>query len=386
MQHFSAKNLGQIKDAQIELGDFTVLVGPQASGKSILLQMMKLCVDGPGIRHAMKNHGVSDKGDLNMFLELYLGEGMGAIWNANTRIEVDQTLFDVSQLLQTEANELDKMAYIPAQRVLSLNKGWPRPYSDFGLFDPFVLKKFSDRLQIWLELGINNDEVVFPHAGLMNPAIEAKIRDSIFYNASVQLDERTPQRRLMLHTGKSKLAYLGWSAGQREFMPLLLQLHWLFANSQSRHKKQPHHKYVVIEEPEMGLHPKAIEALMLSFLELISRGYKVIVSTHSTDILELCWAVRFMQEMKAGPDELFKLFNLKKKTPALRSIFEHIIGEASFNTFYFERTGEGVVTRDISALDPGDEDEGMGEWGGLTSFASKASEIVSNLMAAKNDV
>lgn len=70
MQHFSAKNLGQIKDAQIELGDFTVLVGPQASGKSILLQMMKLCVDGPGIRHAMKNHGVSDKGDLNMFLEL----------------------------------------------------------------------------------------------------------------------------------------------------------------------------------------------------------------------------------------------------------------------------------------------------------------------------
>ena len=36
------KNLAQIKSASIELGDFTLLVGPQASGKSILPQLLKL--------------------------------------------------------------------------------------------------------------------------------------------------------------------------------------------------------------------------------------------------------------------------------------------------------------------------------------------------------
>jgi predicted ATP-dependent endonuclease of OLD family len=38
-------NAGQIKDAKIEFGDLTVLVGPQATGKSIFLQLFKLLID-----------------------------------------------------------------------------------------------------------------------------------------------------------------------------------------------------------------------------------------------------------------------------------------------------------------------------------------------------
>ena len=35
-------NLGQIKEADVQFGDLTVLVGPQATGKSIFLQLLKL--------------------------------------------------------------------------------------------------------------------------------------------------------------------------------------------------------------------------------------------------------------------------------------------------------------------------------------------------------
>lgn len=42
------ENLGQIKQAKVEFGDLTVFVGPQATGKSIFLQLLKLLVDnGP---------------------------------------------------------------------------------------------------------------------------------------------------------------------------------------------------------------------------------------------------------------------------------------------------------------------------------------------------
>jgi predicted ATPase len=38
-------NIGQINEADLRFGDLTVFVGPQASGKSIALQFLKLVVD-----------------------------------------------------------------------------------------------------------------------------------------------------------------------------------------------------------------------------------------------------------------------------------------------------------------------------------------------------
>ena len=69
-------------------------------------------------------------------------------------------------------------------------------------------------------------------------------------------------------------------------------------------EKKNNINWVVIEEPEMGLHPKAISALLTVFLELMRRGYKVIVSTHSAQILELIWAIRFIAKSNSAPTRL----------------------------------------------------------------------------------
>lgn len=45
-------NVGPIQEANIEFGDLTILVGPQATGKSIFLQFLKLPARTPGRRSA----------------------------------------------------------------------------------------------------------------------------------------------------------------------------------------------------------------------------------------------------------------------------------------------------------------------------------------------
>ena len=45
MRQLKLQKIGPIKDADLEFGDLTVFVGPQASGKSIALQWLKLLED-----------------------------------------------------------------------------------------------------------------------------------------------------------------------------------------------------------------------------------------------------------------------------------------------------------------------------------------------------
>ena len=137
---------------------------------------------------------------------------------------------------------------------------------------------------------------------------------------------------------------------------------------------------VIIEEPEMGLHPKAIQALMVVFLELIARGYQLIISTHSPVLLELLWAMNYIKNHHGKPSDLSELFSLNKDN-SFKATFETIINDKTFSTYFFEQRIDGVRIKDISSLDAGSDDKAISNWGGLTDFASKAGDIVSKLVA-----
>ena len=49
MRKLHIENFGPIGKLDIELGDFTILVGPQASGKTIALETLKLVMDNGSI-------------------------------------------------------------------------------------------------------------------------------------------------------------------------------------------------------------------------------------------------------------------------------------------------------------------------------------------------
>jgi hypothetical protein len=187
------------------------------------------------------------------------------------------------------------------------------------------------------------------------------------------MDERTGQRKLRMEVGGMSIPYMTWSAGQKEFMPLLLGFYWLYPPFKYGQTKNV--KYVVIEEPEMGLHPEAIKSVILQIIDLMSRDFKVIVSTHSPVFLEFVWAFNLLKKSHVKEDAFFDLFDIPENE-GTKGLFDGLLSK-KINTYYFDRKNEKVIAKDISSLDAGSEDEAMSGWGGLSSFAGKATDVVS---------
>lgn len=389
MEKLKIKSLGPIKDADIHFGDLTLFVGPQASGKSILLQLIKLIMDRYNIPSILKQNNYEWSKKSDGFLDSFFGESMSAIWNDYTQIHFDgkdykQTTFLPKQGTR-ESSKTEKLFYIPAQRVVTMSQGWPRNFGSFDIGDPFVLKQFSETIRVLMEKETTNagskQSKVFPKPNRIKEPLRRILDEAIFHGARVESDNTSLKRRFLLEVGNSKLPFMTWSAGQKEFMPLLLSLYYLMPSAKV--KTRDDIQAVIIEEPEMGLHPNAIQALMVVFFELIARGYKLIISTHSPVLLELLWAMNYIQKQKGTADDLFDLFSQKNNASnnSIRATFEAVIKDKKFATYFFQQNREGVAIKNISSLDAGSEDEAISNWGGLTDFASKAGEIVSKLVA-----
>ncbi len=375
MKRLSVTSLGQICEADITFGDLTVFVGEQASGKSILLQLVKLVLDVDDIRQNLTKHGFDWHDKKEDFLSLYFGEGMDGIWGNTTKIIVDDEDFELDKVLsKQDRKKAENFLLIPAHRAMTLKDGWPRAFTDYAIGDPYVVKQFSEHLRLLLETSLEFSKVdIFPHTGRMNKTIRDAIGESIFKGAKVKLDRSGLRKRIVLDVAGTQLPFMGWSTGQREFVPLLMGLYRLMPSGGEQRKNSIN--WVVIEEPEMGLHSKAISALLTVFLELMRHGYKVIVSTHSTQVLELIWAIQLIAKSTNAASRLRDLLDLKPNTFTYR-LTDTIIHKKTFKTYYFLRQDEVVRVKDISTLDPEDPDEAISDWGGLTLFSTKSADVV----------
>jgi predicted ATPase len=136
-------------------------------------------------------------------------------------------------------------------------------------------------------------------------------------------------------------------------------------------------KWVVLEEPEMGLHPRAISVVLLMIFELVVRGYRVCVSTHSPHVLEAIWALRQLRENNGSPADLLDAFEATN-TQTMRKLAQSMM-EKDVKVFYFDR--EKGTTKDISILDPAGEEVGESGWGGLTEFSGRVNTVVARTVA-----
>ena len=82
------------------------------------------------------------------------------------------------------------------------------------------------------------------------------------------------------------------------------------------------------------------------------------------------------ENSKFGISPLLKLFGMEGCKSSDKGIFSNI-WDKEIKTYLFSYKGEKVETSDISSLDASSENSDISEWGGLSSFASKASEIIS---------
>jgi len=380
MEHLKIKSFGPINEANVHFGDLTLLVGPQASGKSIFIQLLKLLIDKFYIRKTFEQYNYVWGDDSNKILDLYFGEGMSKIWKTNSEIQLDGKSFSKSFLLPKKGryggtlNAKETLFYIPAQRILSISDGRPKPFMEFDSSTPYVLRHFSETLRLLLQSGMGDSESIFPISKRLKEPLRLSFNNSIFHGGKVIMDKRTGQKKLRMEVEGMSVPFITWSAGQKEFMPLLMGFYWLCPPSKV--SKKDDYKFVVIEEPEMGLHPQAIKSVILQIIDLLSRDYKVIISTHSPVLLEFAWAFNLLKKSKVSDDALYELFEIKKTAPTQR-LFKNILSKKIIKTFYFSLENNKVISKDITSLDAGSEDEAIADWGGLSQFSGKATDVVS---------
>jgi energy-coupling factor transporter ATP-binding protein EcfA2 len=383
MPRLEVRDLGPIREASVELADLTILVGPQASGKSIFLQTLKLALDHESIGSRLRQQGLGWYGRAPTLLDLYFGEGMRAIWGSHTSVgwiaNGKRNEIEPARLAyETERDPRDRFPrdpmvfYVPAHRALTLKNGWPRHFGDYSAGDPFVVREFSEMLRLLLEYTKPNGAVSLRRSGV-GETTRSMVQEGVFGEYELRLDRTSPQKRLVLQRGKQPpLPFMVWSAGQREFGPLSIGLNYLFPRTKGRLCD-----WVILEEPEMGLHPKAITAVLLLVLELLSRGYRVCLSTHSPHILDLIWALRVFREKGAGPSQVLELFGMKKNVGSKRLAAEVL--RKSVHAYYFDRQIGEVV--DISRLDPSSDRAPETSWGGLIEWSTRVSNVVADFVA-----
>ena len=383
MKKIEVKNFGPIKNANVDFGDMTILIGTQASGKSLFLQLVKLLLDKQHIISTMDRYNyVVGKRPENI-LNFYFGEGLASIWRQNTKICDEEQEYTKNSLIPiiSYIDPDETLFYIPAQRVVSISDGRPKNFMEYDISTPYVLRQFSEQLRLFFQYGLNGSNIVFPLQNRLKGAMKKSLQDNIFHQGSVLIDESSGQKKMKLSVNGLSIPFMAWSAGQKEFMPLLMAFYCL-SGPVSNVIDRDQYKYVVLEEPEMGLHPKAILSILLEIIELMQNGKKIILSTHSPVLLEFAWAFNNIKNCKASKKQKEKMLMQLLDVEHFEAISQMMDGvfEKSIRTYYFANKNGGVETMDISHLDVMSDNSDMADWGGLAQFSEKASQIVSSVI------
>jgi hypothetical protein len=236
-----------------------------------------------------------------------------------------------------------------------------------------VARLFSQNL--YLRFSGRQASALFPVERILKEQYRELIDQAVFHGGRVELDKEGLRYKLHLaFGGGEKLPFMTWTAGQREFTPLLLGLYHVLPPRKL--KKRAEIDWVVVEEPEMGLHPQAIAVFMLLVLDMLWRGYRVVLSTHSPLVLDVVWAIRQLAKHHAQWQLLCDAFGAKR-SHSVRKVLEHALS-CDYRVHFLQLNPQlgRVVSRDISGLDPGSSDSAEADWGGLTGFSSRFGEAV----------
>lgn len=389
--NFKIQNIGQFSEASVDFGDFTLLVGAQGSGKSIFLQLFKLSQDQDYVKNTMNQFGQDwNKRSKAELMEAYFGEGMRHIWRNESRVQRNGEDASPSPRMPStgEKDCVETIYYIPAQRVLTMLTGWPQPYRSYTPRDPFVVKNFSERIRLYLE-GLKDRERLFPIAKKIKKPIRNILDAAIFHGASVSRNTTAGQKEVRLNVegdAERAISYMAWSTGQREFLPLLLGCYELLPAGKVTKRKEI--EWVVLEEPEMGLHPMGTFAVITLVLDLLSRDYKVVITTHSSNVLDIVWAIEAIKRQQMNEkqkiDLISNLLDIPLKGIGMADMIARVL-QLTFKTYSFNHEGSSVRARDISSLDPGDPDEIVAGWGGLAAYSGRVSDTVAEAVRMSFD-
>lgn len=375
-QTIHVEHFAQIRRATVPIRDLVVLVGPQATGKSLILQLFKLAQDRSRIARRLRD--ASFLWDTpEEFLGHYFGGGFQNSWPKSAIVSVGSVPLTAAKAASSKKLQgEDSVFYVPAHRTLAMPAGWPRQMLEWPPHTPFMARRYGAQLLELLNRGLGGPTgTIFPPASRLKAPFREILDRAVFHGGELRLDTSTQQRQFMLEYGDHKIPFMAWTAGQREFIPLLMGLYHLLPSSAL--SKNPDVEWVVIEEPEMGLHPKAVVAVMATVLDLLHRNYRVALSTHSPTVLDVLWALRMLKGSKGAAQRLCEIFGLAPRHDVVAVMNSALAASVSVTYLDYDETNH-VTSTDISDLDPASDDANMSGWGGLTDFPARVSAALLN--------
>ncbi len=369
------RNFAQIAEVDLALGDLTLLVGAQGTGKSLTLQWLKAAIDGKQIMTALRAAG-QQATEPAAVVELVFGDGMGQAWRSRSEVTFRGRPVSPSSLFRVGSGT-ESVFYIPAHRAMLISDGWASPFQRLSPETPVVARLFSQNL--FDRFSARGGDQLFPQDRLLKREYRDLIDAAVFHGGRVAfVQEQQHTKRLRLIHGEAALPFMTWTAGQREFTPLMLGLYHLLTRTKVRKRQEV--DWVIIEEPEMGLHPQAITVFLLLVLDLLWRGYRVVVSTHSPHILTALWMLQRLKELDAPWQSVRDGFGVDGN--ALKEVAETALTK-TYKTYALEFGRDNKVrSKDISGLDPDSDDPKEADWGGLTGYSSRFGDAVRRALIA----
>lgn len=108
--------------------------------------VLKLVMDAIIIIETLKEELYFVKDRCGTFLDYYFGEGLHTLFSGDTKIEVSDKKFAITDLLKPSKNRQntkESVFYVPAQRILGISDGRPKNFMEFDGSAPYVLKKLQ---------------------------------------------------------------------------------------------------------------------------------------------------------------------------------------------------------------------------------------------------
>jgi hypothetical protein len=285
-ERLCVRHFGPVQQAEIAPRNLTVFVGPQASGKSLVAQLLFF----------MQWMEVDEQtGWVQQALEDWLGASLLTYARANTLVQwspahgedvqeiywKDSTI-NTNQALNERVLGLQLVppptvpgehiyipagrglySYVPPHSLLRMKRQWPGFillfYNELGAAIEKLEKQAFQHV---------SPATLSPPMTLVEQRMQAVLKGRIRYG----------KETIMLDIGNILLSSHNLAAGQMEIWPFFAIVQDGFLSRQSL-------KYLVFEEPEAHLHPGAQRMVMEIIAVLVNYGVQVVLTTHSPYIL-----------------------------------------------------------------------------------------------------